>query len=171
MTPELSRPIPLSAVPLGGRRETVVADAAERQAVAKRLDLLGLDRLEAELYLRPTTQDTVRVTGRLRASVVQACVVTLEPVPQEIEEAVDWIVAPPPDPESEEEELPDDALEGPEPVDAPNGVLDLGEAVTQQLSLALDPYPRCPGVALDPDGVGDPERNPFEGLAKLRRDG
>jgi hypothetical protein len=44
-------------------------------------------------------------------------------------------------------------------------VLDLGEAVAEQLALALDPYPRVPGAEL-PEIESDPQERPF---AALRR--
>jgi len=50
------------------------------------------------------------------------------------------------------------------------GVIDIGEAAAQQLSLALDPYPRAPGAGLGEasGGMGD---SPFAALAKLREKG
>ena len=174
MTPELSRPVVLSTIPATGRRIAVAATEAERAALAKRLELLALGRLEAEAEIlpEPGMSDTYRVRGRLRAAVTQACVVTLEPVPQEIDEPLDWRIVPAAaGPEGEEEFVAgEDMAEGPEEVEAEGGVLDLGEALAQQLSLVLDPYPRAPGATLGPDGVGDP-RSPFAALSRLRRDG
>lgn len=63
----------------------------------------------------------------------------------------------------------------PEPLDGP--LLDLGELVSQHLSLAVDPYPRAPGVSLEgiqevvestPDADGPPE-GPFGKLAALQQ--
>ena len=53
----------------------------------------------------------------------------------------------------------------PEPV-GPQGI-DLGEAVAQQLAIALDPYPRAPGAALpeEPRAAG----GPFAALKSLKR--
>ncbi len=46
---------------------------------------------------------------------------------------------------------------------------DLGEAVAQTLSLALDPHPRKPGAELDEAALRAGEANPFAAaLAKLR---
>ncbi|UFN50672.1 DUF177 domain-containing protein [Roseomonas sp. OT10] len=172
MTVEFSRPLVLSTVPEGGRRLTLSATAEERAALARRLDLVSLDRLDAEAEIRPERGPggIYRVTGRMRAAVVQSCVVTLEPVPQEVEESLDWRVIPGGTAEEDEGEAPEDMAEGPEDVEAAGGVLDVGEALAQQLSLALDPYPRAPGAALDPGGAGD-SRSPFAALSRLRRDG
>ena len=57
----------------------------------------------------------------------------------------------------------------PEPL--PEGALDLGETVAQQLSLGLDPYPRAPGSELDSRWRGEtgPPQGPFAGLAALKK--
>ena len=49
-----------------------------------------------------------------------------------------------------------------------------GELTTQHLSLALDPYPRCPGIDfedhIEEEDEAPVERpNPFLALAKLKR--
>ena len=62
-----------------GERLDLAADEAERAAIAKRLDLASLGRLEAHVCL-DRTGDVVRAHGRLLASLDQSCVVTGEPV-------------------------------------------------------------------------------------------
>jgi hypothetical protein len=50
--------------------------------------------------------------------------------------------------------------------------LDLGEALAEQLALALDPYPRAPGASLaaaEDEEDESPARGPFAGLAPLRK--
>ena len=173
--PEISRPLALERLGDAPHETRVVANAAERAALATRFGLLGLARLEAGLTLRRTGPGArLRLEGRLEADVVQACVVSLEPVANTIEEdfvqvylmepagapAREVVVAP----GSEEDD------EDPEPLAA--GELDLGEAVAQQLALALDPYPRAPGTRV-PEGYR-PERGaagrhrPFEALRALK---
>jgi uncharacterized metal-binding protein YceD (DUF177 family) len=162
--PELSRPFAVERLGEGGVEERIVARPAERAAVAKRLDLLALDRLEARLSLRLTAGATLlTVTGRIEAAVVQSCVITLEPVPAELSLPVDVTYAlTRAGPEEGEESVDPDA---PEPL--PPGGLDLGEEVVQLLSLGLDPYPRAPGAALpeEPDGAPD---HPFAKLRELK---
>jgi hypothetical protein len=46
----------------------------------------------------------------------------------------------------------------------PSDILDIGEAVAQQLSLALDPYPRAPGAI-----AGAPAERPVSPFAALAR--
>ena len=51
MTPEFSRPLRIDTIGSDGRSIHVEADAAERAALAKRFDLVAIDRLEAEVTL------------------------------------------------------------------------------------------------------------------------
>lgn len=159
--PEFSRPLALGRVGPEGRREVVEADAAEREALARRFGIPSIGRFRAELLLRPEPDGSVRAEGRLEAEVVQSCVVTLEPVPQRVEEAVTLRFLPP-------GREPD---EGPEEVDevetGQDGTADLGEALAEQLALALDPYPRAPGAAL-PEAATDAPAHPFAALGRLR---
>ena len=113
----------------------------------------------------------IRLQGHLTADVVQSCVVTLGPVPAHLEvdfemsfsaSAVEPAVA----------DLDPLAEEGPEPI--PEGVIDLGEAVAQQLAIALDPYPRAPGASLEAleeakQLLEQGTRNPFAELASLKK--
>jgi uncharacterized metal-binding protein YceD (DUF177 family) len=162
-SPEFSRRLALGSVGSEGRRLSLAATPEECAALAARFDIPEVRFLTAELALRPEPEGALRVTGRMRAGVVQSCVVTLEPVPQSVEEAVQLRL------------LPDGATPGDEDPEAPdelvaeNGEVDLGEAVAEQLSLALDPYPRAPGAEL-PDTLDDGSATgPFAALAKLKR--
>ena len=202
---EFSRLVPRDRLLEGDGRHEIEATAEERQALARRFGLLALDRLVASLRLRPKAgpgldgeQGLIRLTGQFEAEVVQACVVTLEPLRNRLEEDFELLYslgASDPGgerPEREQGELgktggevvfaPDDA-EPPEPI-GPAG-LDLGEAVAQQLAVAIDPYPRAPGAALEAvewprrgtgegggQGAGDDaETGPFAALRRLKQDG
>lgn len=134
----------LDAIPLGGRDEALEAGAAEREAVAKALGLLALDDLSAQAELRRIGGDEVRARGRIRARVAQACSVTDEPVPAELDEPFDIVFRPPPT------HAPDEEIElGAGELDVvfhDGGAVDLGAAAVDTLALALDPYPRAPGA-------------------------
>ncbi len=172
--PEFSRPV--SVARLGGKIATysIEATEAERAALARRFDLVALDRLVAEITLARQVGGAVRLEGRLEASLAQSCVVTLEPVPEEIEDAFVLIYRP----DLDEDEADRLALEHPEDdvVEPLIGeAIDIGEAVAQSLSIAMDPYPRAPGVELlvvgdetdDEAPVEGP--TPFDALARLKR--
>ena len=138
--------------------------------MARRFDLIAIEALGAELKVARDPVGGVVVSGRLSATVSQRCVVTLEPVVAELDEsfvlrfAVD-AGAPGPDLLI--------GVDDPEPL--PDGPLDLGELVAQQLALALPPYPRAPGAALElapaapvGAGAGGQAEQPFAVLKQLR---
>lgn len=175
--PEFHRPVAVLNLPSAGQTLELEADAGERAALARRLELLALDRLTARLTLKPIAGGPMlRVFGRFAAVATQACVVTLEPVPAEIEESVDLRFGPARE-AAREVTVGFDEEEPPEPIE--DGRIDLGELLAQLLSLALDPYPRAPGAAVPtayapPDRPAQPERkpNPFAALAeRFKKDG
>ena len=109
--------------------------------------------------MTPKSGGRVHVTGRVRARIGQTCVVTLDPIENEIDEPIDLIFAPP-EQIPELSDLVDEAAESdteipdpPEPI--VNGVIDLGRLATDALFLAVDPYPRRPDAVFEP-----PDRKP-----------
>src|SRR6476469_3431558 len=153
-----------------GERLDLVADETERSAIAKRLGLPSLGRLDAHVTLA-REGETVRAQGRLAAALDQRCAVTNEPVPAHIDEPFELLFVPEPSVSAPEEEieLGKSDLGG---VFHDGAVIDLGTAIADPLSLWLDPYPRSAGAdaALKEAGVLSEEKaSPFAILAKLRR--
>src|SRR5262249_46155571 len=109
----------------------------------------------------------LRVLGRGAATVGQTCVVTLEPLENEIEEAIDLVLMPAdalPLVSGAEVEMPPDAPEA-----LIGGAVDLGEIATEFLILGLDPYPRKPNAAFRSPTVGEDSAHPFAALASLKK--
>src|SRR5262245_42206895 len=73
--PEFSRPVDIREA--DGKRLELTADEAERAALARRFDLVRIDRLEAEVALS-RNGDTIDATGKLSADIVQSCAVSAE---------------------------------------------------------------------------------------------
>lgn len=171
--PELSRPLKVERVPLGGIEEHIVAAPLEREALAKRFGLIDLPRFEAFLNVDREQGGMYAVTGRIIADVVQSCVVTLEPVAQKVREDINVLFAPPHLVKQVSEGAlggdPDEA-DPPEPIE--NGMIDLGELVAQHLAMGLDPYPRKEGAELGVVEVGAKieEAKPANPFAKLLKD-
>ncbi len=169
MAPEFSRPVALGRIPAEGREDRLAASPEECAALARRFGILAIHGLDAVLRLAPERGGALAVSGRMTAEVVQECVVTLEPVTQSVAEEVSLRVLP-------AGTEPSDDPDGPDEIAAEGGVLDLGEAIAEQLSLALDPYPRAPGAALAPDADAPPPEaadalappGAFAALAALR---
>jgi uncharacterized metal-binding protein YceD (DUF177 family) len=160
--------LPLDQIRDGDRLD-LSADEAERVAVADRLRLLSLDRLDAHAVL---SRDGPRVhaTGRLKAALCQPCVATGEPVPAHIDEPFDLLFLPEPKGAGAEEEVE----LGEADLDTmfhDGAAIDLGSAIADTLALALDPYPRSAGAdaALKEAGVlSEEEAGPFAALAALK---
>jgi len=100
--PEIPAPwrvsVALEDIPESGRRFDLLADADVRGAVCRVAGLRDLPRLEAHFDVTRHGTNGLRVTGAVSATVGQACVVTLEPLVNDVEEQVDLVFAPrPPD--------------------------------------------------------------------------
>jgi uncharacterized metal-binding protein YceD (DUF177 family) len=141
---EFSRPVAPATVARRPREEVIAASAAERRAIAERLDILEITELQARLRLRRRGRDEILVEGTWEAEVVQACVVSLAPVTSRLGGRLSWRFTTSPEPEVGEVEIDLEAEEPPEFV-GPAGP-DLGEALVQELAVSLDPYPRHPDV-------------------------
>ncbi len=96
----------------------------------------------------------VRATGRLKASLDQACVATGEPVPAHVDEPFELLFVPEPKAGGADEEIELGAADL-DTVFHDGSAIDLGSAMTDTLALALDPYPRSAGAdaALKEAGV------------------
>ncbi|MCS6879663.1 MAG: DUF177 domain-containing protein [Geminicoccaceae bacterium] len=139
---ELSRTIEVMRVPPGGRSFAIVASPSEREALARRLRVESIGKLEARgrVAWLPGGQ-ILEVDGRIEARVTQLCVVTLEPFEQTLAFSFTRRFTPLKEPQTGEVVI-DVERDEPEPLEGT--VLDLGEIVAEELALALDPYPRGP---------------------------
>jgi uncharacterized metal-binding protein YceD (DUF177 family) len=177
---EFSRFIEIDKIGQSGADRSISATAEERRALAERFGLQDIAELSAELSLRRVRGDAVRLDGKIRAQVTQTCVVSLQPVPAAINETIAVNFAEEAAGDASEVEVVYDLDDAPEPII--HGRIDIGEAVAQQLALALDPYPRAPGAKIPAAYVGEAEGaevpsqetegagtvNPFSVLGKLK---
>jgi hypothetical protein len=174
--PEFSRPIRADQVGREPKRRHIEASAAECARLAERLGLAALNRLVADLELRRLGGGRIELAGEFEADLVQLCVATLEPLPARIRESftIEFLELPAGAEEpSGASVISLDQAEPPEPVR--EGTIDLGEAVVQQLAVAIEPYPRAPGAVADWPGresEDEPQsagRRPFAGLDPTRK--
>lgn len=164
---EFSHVIDVMRLPAGGGHYEIAASAEQRAALAKRFGLLALDRLEAKVDVTRLAGGFYRLSAAMDAAPIQACVVTAEPVSSHITESFSLLYGPV---EDEKDVILDGDAETVESIE--DGTIDLGEAVAQQLSLALDPFPHSADAAAQSEGVssGDSGRaSPFAVLAQLQR--
>ncbi|MGB9115759.1 YceD family protein [Bradyrhizobium sp.] len=170
-----SVPIAVMQIPDTGLHRDLEADQAAREAMAEVGGLREVLSASASLDVTPKSGGRVHVTGHVRARIGQTCVVTLDPIENEIDEPIDLIFAPP-EQIPELSDLVDEAAESeteipdpPEPII--NGLIDLGRLATDALFLAVDPYPRRPDAVFHPPTeASDPNDHPFAALKALRPD-
>jgi uncharacterized metal-binding protein YceD (DUF177 family) len=162
-------PVRLEDVPETGLHLDLVAAADVRAGLAALAGVVDMPRLEATLDV-VRHGNGLRATGQVTATVKQTCVVTLEPVENEVNEPIDVIFAP----ASDSADLAatadaDDALEAGEPPEAlVNGAADVGAVAAEFVMLGIDPYPRKPGVEFKPPAEEGATVSPFAALAKLK---
>jgi uncharacterized metal-binding protein YceD (DUF177 family) len=156
---ELSRRFPVSRVGTGASF-TVEAEPWERAALAQRMGLIALHALSCRFDLQRGEGGRIPAQGWLRARLRQTCVVSLEPFDGEVEEDFRVCFVPA---GTESDDLD---LEAEDELPYEDGVLDLGEAASEQLALALDPFPRRPDA--EPAAAAAPQpTGAFAALAKL----
>lgn len=162
--PEFSRPVPLARLGAEPFRQQITASKAERAALARRFGLLSLARLTADVEIVRHGADAFLLRAEFDAAFEQECVVTLDPVASAVHDQFALLYGPP-DAEPADANEQDFAFE-PLPV----GAIDIGEAVAQEFSLALPPFPRAEGVSLEteapPAAAAEPQ-SPFAALSKL----
>ena len=169
---------------MNGAKESVLIspNADEKQRLCQRLGLESIQELKADIQIgHPSGASAYHIHGHISGEITQNCVVSLEPVVNRVDESFDaWFA----DPDSavsiakvrhekdmerghgEVEML--DEQDDPEAII--DGKIDLGEVVTQFLSLSIDPYPHAEGAAFEgkndqQDGDDEPSvNNPFAAL-------
>jgi uncharacterized metal-binding protein YceD (DUF177 family) len=137
-TPEFSRLYRLDAIGGEPRAVHIEADEAERAALAERFGLVSVALLDADATIRREGQ-RVWAEGRFRGRAVQSCVATGDPIPAKVEEPFSLRFDPEGEVAEDELELAESDLDL---LTYEGSAIDLGEAVAQGFSLALDPFPR-----------------------------
>lgn len=163
-----------------GTQLSISPSEEECEDLARRLSVVAIKNVEANLTITPG--HTIHVTGEVKATLTQECVVSVEEFDTEITETIEGWFA---DKEKavsfaaakrereaavsrgevemvEEKEDPEAIIDG---------VIDLGELVTQHISLAIPAYPRKEGVKyeygdehVEIDEKSPLRKNPFEAL-------
>jgi uncharacterized metal-binding protein YceD (DUF177 family) len=171
MPPEFSRIQILTDPPQAGVEDRLEATPAECAALAERFGIEALKHFSVRSTRKPYPGGGLLISGRLKAEPVQLCIVSLDPMTERLDKPFTLVVLPPDGTLSEEPDGPDEIQ-----ADA-TGHFDLGEALAEELSLSLNPYPRRAGahLSLAPDEAAEAgeaaeatPRNPFAKLAALR---
>jgi hypothetical protein len=154
---------------------TLEATPGERAMIADLLDLQALDRLWFGYRLRCGAGGRVHLSGRLEATGIQTCVLSLEPVGASIDVPVEVEFWPARLVEDLEQKAEDPAqaglLDWPEAI--ADGMIDLGPVIYETLATALEPYPKKEGASFDwSQGASEAETResgPFAPLKRLKQ--
>lgn len=171
----VSFPVHVARLPGKGMTVTIDADGDQRAALARAHDLTAVERFRADLDVTAWKKGGIKVSGRVKARIVQACIVTLEPVEETVDEEVSALFLPEGSklavPRTPEGEIILDA-EGEDGPELFSGdTVDVGQLAVEFFALGINPYPRRPGVVVDPaDGSGAERRGPlFDKLQALKK--
>jgi hypothetical protein len=161
--------MPLNALGRTPVERRIVAEGPALLRIAQAVRVDAVKALEASLRLSPWL-DGVEIHGRWSAVVVQTCGVSLEPFDSPL--VGDFVVRAVPTGsdllqpgDGHELELDAEAEDPPDEIH--DGMLHLGAYVVEDLSLAIDPFPRKPDAVFTPPDVSD-EPSPFAVLARLK---
>lgn len=158
-----SVPVAIDDIGHDGQHFDVAADGRTRAALARMAGIPEIVRLAASFDVTRHGVGGLRVVGRLSATVGQTCVVTLDPLLNQVEEDVNLIFAPG---IAAVESAKTEVREGPETL--VDGKVDLGVIATEFFMLGIDPYPRKPGATFQPPEPEEAPAGPFAALAALK---
>ena len=87
MLPELY--FDIQKLPPSGEKVAIVASQQELDAMAQSTEVESVNELVADLKISRWQKNGAQIRGKITAKVTQLCVVTLDPIQLDIEEAVD----------------------------------------------------------------------------------
>ncbi|MHC8509499.1 MAG: YceD family protein [Rhodospirillales bacterium] len=163
------------AIDVSGLHEAVEIEARasepECAAAARLLQLERIEALSGRATVKPQGGGRFILEGAFKAAVHPVCVISLAPFRQELSGRFKrhYTMSPPPAaaPGPEIELDADDSLY---PDAIPGGALDFGILLTEELALALDPFPRAPGAVFQaPEAAPEGADSPFAALAQLKK--
>lgn len=163
----------LSDLPEAGYETNITASAEELKRLAEWAGVDEVLRLDGHVRVCPASRTRFLLETEFEADIVQSCVVTLAPVRTHIARSFTrelyltpavhryadkgGLVAP-----GAGDEDAADEIESPR--------YDLAGPLREEFALAIDPYPRAPGVAFEPPpDLGEHPESPFAVLGKLRQ--
>ena len=148
-------------------------DSAQCRDIAESMDLLALRKLSFTGDVAASGSADWQMTGRLGATVVQPCSVTLAPVTTRIDATVcrlyqrDFVAV-----DAPEAEMPED-----DTTEALGAWIDPGTVMIEAISIAAPDFPRKDGAELGEmvyskpgiKAMTDEDARPFAGLADLKQ--
>ena len=172
LPPPIERLYDLNRLSEAGYEAAIELGPDELAKLAQWVDVMGVNRFEGRISLTRLSSTRFNYTAHLEADIVQACTVTLEPVSASL--SLDFVRELLLVPQVKKTfdfsgELSPSAGDDDVPEEIDSTRFDLAAPLLEEFSLAIDPYPRAPGVAFDvPGKAEDRPENPFAVLGKLK---
>jgi hypothetical protein len=172
LPPPLSVIYNLSDLSNAGAELSIAATPEQRARLAEWAEIVSVETFEAHITLKRASSTRFEYFAELSANLVQSCVVTLEPAPAHlllsITRSLHYTKFP-----AKADIGPQDLLagsdEGPEEIEDLR--YDLAAPLLEEFSLAIEPYPRAPGVVFEAQPEKDPQESPFAVLKSLKGKG
>lgn len=170
--------VSVTKLPQKGMPVRLLANAKELELLAKAHDLEQVLAFEADMTVKKWRADGVKVSGTVKARIIQNCIVSLEPIENAVENEFEVILVPE---DSRLARVPDLTsgeihidFEGPDVPETFSGDrIDAGALAEEFFELAIDPYPRKPGAEfaeINDDAELAPKKpSAFAKLAQLRK--
>jgi uncharacterized metal-binding protein YceD (DUF177 family) len=163
-----SLPVAVDDIPDTGLHIEVEAPAEVRAQLVKLANLRDLPHLSA-VSAPPSRGGGVHVTGQVRARIGQTCVVTLEPLENNLDEPINLLFAPSLYAAAKDDGADHKAGDEEPPEPLIDGKVDLGAIATEFLLLGIDPYPRKAGAEFAAVKSADDSARPFAALEALKK--
>jgi hypothetical protein len=165
----------LSDLSAAGAEIAIEAKPDQRTKLGAWLEVESIEKFKAIVTLTKLAMNRYRYDAILKCDLTQASVVTLEPLKKRIEERfsrelhVAYRGRQTPDPDKE---LTLSAADDDTPEEIESSHFDLVAPLLEELSLALDPYPRAPEESFSlPEPPDAKPESPFAVLKRLKEEG
>ena len=171
----ISRLYDLADLSEAGYEVRIVPNEADRARLAQWVEVEAIDKFEGVVELRRQGRDRFLYEAQLKADIVQSCVVTLEPVHSHISHSFHRVLHLVPGAHRFADKggaVTIDAGDDDAPEEIARSRYDLAGPLLEEFVLAIDPYPRAPGVAFEgPAAEPDKPESPFAVLKQLKGQG
>jgi len=174
--PLFSRPFQVDKLGPNPKRIHLEANNDELRELEKRFDLKQMNFLKGEVILKRLSGQKIECKVTAKTKITQNCVVSLKPVVSSIDVSFRRVYGSARVRENQGTEIiiDIDAVDELDPI--VDGVIDLAEALAEELGLEIDPFPRAESTDFSDFGVGPDitedevqAKNPFTALAGLKK--
>ncbi|HEX4296337.1 MAG TPA: DUF177 domain-containing protein [Rhizomicrobium sp.] len=161
----ISHPYELGRLSLAGDKIVLAPTQEEYARIAQWAGVDAMESFKATIEIKKLTPTRFSYDAAFEADIVQSCVVTLDPVRSHIEGSVvrDLFLTQTTSFEVDVAPVDEDGRE-----EIASLRYDLAAPVLEELVLAIDPYPRAPGVEFESPVAEDKPEHPFAALKGLK---